>query len=72
MKITLQHRTQPAMHATYNDPVSITIDRADVVYNPSDITGNGLTPDTMLLTIRLQEGEPCTFTAANWKILFMQ
>lgn len=69
MRILLIDRTHECPPVSYDNPLSINIDRAGDVYSTSDIAGNGLHPDDMLLCIELPGNESATFTASRWTIV---
>lgn len=72
MNIVLRDRTNRYPSIYYARPLSIVVDKAINLYCMSDVTGNGMQPDDMLLAIRLPDGEMATFTAEHWEVIFIQ
>jgi len=72
MDVIMKDRQNKYKSVTYSNPLSMVIDRADMLFNAADVAGNGLQPDEMLLQIRLAGGEHTTFTASRWEVIFME
>lgn len=54
---------------TYHNVIDIDFSRADALYSAADIAGNGIKPSTIVLVVRMDDGEEATFSAVNVRII---
>lgn len=71
MQIILIDRQHILPPVSYLNPVTINCDKAGDIYSAADIAGNGLRPETLILSIQLPNNKQATFTAERWTVLFV-